>query len=322
MEFLWFLSSIRNPVFDFFFGLITYFGDEIIFMAIAITLFWCVSKKDGYYILTVGFIGTILNQFLKLLFRIPRPWVLDESFKAVESAIEGAGGYSFPSGHTQSSVGTFGSIAHLYKNKAIRILSIILCVLVPFSRMYLGVHTPLDVFVSLGIALVLIFVLKPIFDKVYDSTKGMLIFIGVMALMALGFLLFVHLYPFENEVLSSDNYEHALKNAYTLLGALIGMAVALPLERKFVNFETKDKWYIQIVKVVLGLILVLGTKELSELALSPIFGGHPSLHAIRYFLVVLVAVFFYPMLFPLIRKLDEKIFKKKETEENAATQAK
>ena len=107
MGFLKFLEGIRNPVLDVFFSLITHLGEETVFMAVAIIVFWCFSKKDGYYLLSVGFIGTVLNQFLKLLFRIPRPWVKDPTFTIVESARAEATGYSFPSGHTQSAIGNF-----------------------------------------------------------------------------------------------------------------------------------------------------------------------------------------------------------------------
>ena len=69
MEFLRLLEKIRNPVFDFIFSLLTKLGEETVFMAAAIIVFWCFSKKDGYYILSVGFIGTIINQLLKLCFR-------------------------------------------------------------------------------------------------------------------------------------------------------------------------------------------------------------------------------------------------------------
>ena len=151
MEFLRLLEKIRNPVFDFIFSLLTKLGEETVFMAVAIIIFWCFSKKDGYYILSVGFIGTILNQLLKLCFRIPRPWVKDPNFTIVESARAEATGYSFPSGHTQSSVGTFGSLAYLFKQKWLRITCIVFAVLVPFSRMYLGVHTLKDV----GVAIIL-----------------------------------------------------------------------------------------------------------------------------------------------------------------------
>ena len=42
-------------------------------MVAAILIFWCVSKEEGYYLLLIVFFGTVVNQFLKLLFRIPRP---------------------------------------------------------------------------------------------------------------------------------------------------------------------------------------------------------------------------------------------------------
>ena len=120
MSFLYFLEGIRNPVLDFFFSLITYCGDEIVFMAVGMIVFWCFSKNEGYYLLCVGFLGTVINQFLKMVFRIPRPWVKDPNFTIVESAREAASGYSFPSGHTQSSVGLFGGVARWNKNKILR----------------------------------------------------------------------------------------------------------------------------------------------------------------------------------------------------------
>lgn len=86
MDFLRFLEGIRTPVATAIFSFLTYFGDELFFMVLAITVFWCVSKRYGYYILAVGFLGTVLNQFMKLWFRVPRPWVLDPDFTIVESA--------------------------------------------------------------------------------------------------------------------------------------------------------------------------------------------------------------------------------------------
>ena len=104
MEFLRFLEGLRTPFMDTLMSLITQLGDELFFMVFAITMFWCIDKRRGYYLLSVGFVGTVVNQFLKLVFRIPRPWVLDPNFTIVESAREAATGYSFPSGHTQNAV--------------------------------------------------------------------------------------------------------------------------------------------------------------------------------------------------------------------------
>ena len=310
MEFLKLLEKIRNPVFDFIFSLVTYCGDEIVFMAIAITLFWCVSKKDGYYILSVGFIGTIINQFLKLTFRIPRPWVKDPSFTIVESAREAATGYSFPSGHTQNSVGTFGGIAYLFKQKWVRITCIVFAILVPFSRMYLGVHTPLDVGVSFGIALILVFAIKPIFDLMDKKPYVMYIFLGCMLVLSIIFVLYVELYNFPSDI-DEHNFKSGLKNAYTLLGAISGMIIAYPIEQKYIKFETKDKWYINIIKVAIGLGLILGIKAGVKPVLRFIFNEHACSDAFRYMIIVLFAVCVYPLLFPMFRKIDAKICNKR-----------
>ena len=66
MQFLYWLESLRNPALDAFFSLITHLGSETLFIAIAIVVFWCVGKKQGYYLMTVGFFGTVINQFLKV----------------------------------------------------------------------------------------------------------------------------------------------------------------------------------------------------------------------------------------------------------------
>ena len=302
MEFLRLLEKIRNPVFDFLFSIITKFGEETAFMAVAIIVFWCFSKKDGYYILSVGFIGTVLNQFLKLLFRVPRPWVKDPDFTIVESAREEATGYSFPSGHTQNSVGTFGCVAYSYKKKWVRIASIVICVLVPLSRMYLGVHTPADVFVSVAIALALVFSIKILFDKFYENERAMYIFFGSMLLISILFTLFVALFPFPAD-LDPHNYESGLKNASTLLGATAGMLIAYPIEKKFISFEVEGKWYVQLIKIVLGLGLVIAIKELLK-PLLLLFLPAMVERAIRYAIIVVFAVIVWPLTFKHFRKLE------------------
>ena len=86
MGILYFFESIRSPVLDQIMSLITHLGEEAVFLVAALLIFWCVDKNRGYYLMAVGFVGTILNQFLKLVFRIPRPWVRDPNFTIVESA--------------------------------------------------------------------------------------------------------------------------------------------------------------------------------------------------------------------------------------------
>lgn len=99
--FLRLLAAGRCGALDTFFSGLTYFGSEIAFMAAALLIFWCVDKRQGYYVFLVGALGTVCNQFLKLAFRIPRPWVLDPDFQIVEAARADATGYSFLRPHAE-----------------------------------------------------------------------------------------------------------------------------------------------------------------------------------------------------------------------------
>lgn len=303
MEFLYLLEKLRVPGLNEFMLAITEFGSETAFLAVALILFWCVDKRQGYYIMSVGFVGTIANQFLKLACRVPRPWVLDENFTILEQAREGATGYSFPSGHTQNSVGTFGGVAYTAKNKAVRWVCIALSVLVPFSRMYVGVHTPKDVLVAAAMALVLIFVLRPL---VYRADgKGMKLLIPVMIAVSLAFLAYVEFWPFPEDM-DAYNLEHGYQNAYTLLGALLGVSLAYVVDEKKLHFKVEAIWWAQILKVVLGLAIVLLVKSGLKAPLNALFGGHMIARAVRYFLLVVAAGVLWPMTFGWFSKLGNK----------------
>lgn len=302
MAFLYLLEKIRVPVLNEFMLAITTLGEETAFLVIALILFWCVDKYVGYYTLSVGFIGTIANQFMKLWFRIPRPWVLDENFTILEQAREAADGYSFPSGHTQSAVGTFGAIAATTKNRKVQIGAIMIAALVAFSRMYIGVHTPLDVGVSVLVALVLIFGLRALILD--HHRKAMPVLLAVMLAMAVGFLCFVSFYRFPED-LDPHNYASGFKNAYTLLGALIGMVIVYIVDEKWLNFPTKAIWWAQILKVVAGLVLVLIVKSGTKGLLNMCFGEFAG-RAVRYCLIVVVAGIVWPLTFRWFAKLGKK----------------
>ena len=303
MAFLYFLEKIRVPVVNEFMLGITYLGDEIAFLVVALILIWCADKRTGYYVLAVGFLGTIANQFMKLWFRIPRPWILDENFTILEQAREGASGYSFPSGHTQSSVGTCGAIAYTTKHKILRWLCVAVIILVPFSRMYLGVHTPLDVSVATIMATVLVVVLKPIILN--EKNKCVFpAFLGIMVAVSIGFLCFVEFYPFPSDI-DPHNLSSGVKNAYTLIGAMIGLLVVYIVDEKWQDFCTNAVWWAQVLKVVLGLLLVLAVKSGLKAPLNMLL-GEPFGRAFRYFLIVIVSGIIWPMSFKWFAKLGNK----------------
>ena len=152
MDILYALEKIRTPFWNGVMSAVTQLGGEVIFIVAAVVVFWCVSKWEGYYLMTIAFCGTVLNQFLKLICRVPRPWVRDPNFTIVESARAEATGYSFPSGHTQNAIGLFGGMARWGGRRWVRLGLTALALVIAFSRMYLGVHTPADVGVSLVVA--------------------------------------------------------------------------------------------------------------------------------------------------------------------------
>ena len=227
MQLLYWLESIRIPVLNELMLAVTTLGEETAFLVLALIFFWCVDKRKGYYLMAIGFCGTIINQFLKLVFRVPRPWVKDPNFSILEQAREAASGYSFPSGHSQMAVGTFGGIAASADRRWMRALCVVIMVLVPFSRMYLGVHTPADVLVGVAIPLVLMVALHPVIFKCGE--KGMWILIGSMLALAVAYLAYVELWPFPADM-DPHNMESAVKNAYTLLGCLLGVCVVYAVD--------------------------------------------------------------------------------------------
>lgn len=305
MGFLRLLAAGRTAVLDGFFSGLTYFGSELAFMAAALLMFWCIDKRQGYYVFLVGAFGTICNQFLKLAFRIPRPWVLDPEFQIVEAARADATGYSFPSGHTQNIVGTTASLFACRKEKWVRIVCAVLMVLVPFSRMYLGVHTPLDVGVSFVVAVVLVFALYPIVRYAVQKPKRMYVLLGVMTAISLAFVLYANLAAFPADI-DAENLAHGQKNSYSLLGALLGFCLAYGIERKYIRFETKAVWWAQILKVVLGLAVVLAVKEGLKLVFSALGFTWLGTNAIRYFAVVLMAATVWPLTFRFFARLGKK----------------
>jgi undecaprenyl-diphosphatase len=255
-----------------------------------------VDKRYGYYILTTGFSGTILNQFLKIMFSIPRPWVLDGDFTIVESAREGATGYSFPSGHTQNAASTFGGMARWTKSRGWRALFCVFVAAVAFSRMYLGVHTPLDVGVSLVLGLVLVFVLYPVFRDMEKRPKTMYIVFLVMLLLTVAYILYTEFWPFPAGV-DAENLASARKNGFTMLGSVSAMFFSFYMDKKYIRFETKAKIPAQAAKVVIGLGIVLALKIVLKAPLLTLFGGSDIAHAVRYFVVVLFAAAVWPTTF-------------------------
>lgn len=316
MSFLYVLEGLRCGVLDALFSVITLCGEETVFMAVGMIVFWCIDKHHGYFLLCVGFLGTVVNQFLKMLFRVPRPWDLDPSFTIVESAREAASGYSFPSGHTQTAVGLFGGIARMRRERWLRIAALALCVLVPLSRMYLGVHTPLDVGVSIVLATSLVLLAYPLFERGRREPRVMYTVLGVLTAVMVAYLLFITLWQFPPEVYTEGqvhNLVSARKNGFTLMGCLIGLLLVYTVDEKHTHFETRAVWWVQLIKALVGIALVVAAKELLRFPLDAILPKDSWARLVRYLLMVIVGGVLWPMTFRRLAAFGEKHTKAKET---------
>lgn len=315
MELLRLFEKIRNPILDNLFLLITAIGEETVFLFVAVLVFWCVNKREGYYLLTVGLVGMVVNQFMKQIFRIERPWKTD-GFSAVPEAMGQAGGYSFPSGHTQNVTGTLGSVARWSERKSVRIGAVVIIALVALSRMYLGVHTPLDVGFSLAFGALLVFAIYPLFKTEERFRRFMPYIVGAAALLSLSLVVFAFLFP--ESASDAENLASCRKNALTALGCTLGLIPVYILDRRLINFKTEGRWYAQLIKLVVGVGIVLLIKEGLKAPLNFVFGNEYVARCVRYFIVVIFVGAIWPLTFEWFSRLRisalDNLFKKENSQ--------
>ena len=288
MEFLYFLESIRNGFLDVFFIICTSFGEELVLVSLFAVIFWCINKKLAYRIAFSYFLSGVAVQGLKVHFRIDRPWVLDPKFKPVEQVMDTATGYSFPSGHTQSSTSLYSSIAFYFKKGWLYVVSFIIIAAVMLSRMYLGCHTPKDVLVGFGVTIVISGIVSAVYDNLNSSTlTDVLVMLLIFALSAglFGYSYYVVKAGLTTDVLAMDGFKAA--------GAGAGFAIGWFVEKRYIRFNPKNsRVWLQILKVVIGLAGALAFKS----GLKLLLGNTILANTFRYFVVIMWVTVIYPII--------------------------
>ena len=153
------VEKLWNPVLDAIMIFITHLGDDGIFW-IALGVILCIFKKTRKYgvlvLLGLGIASCINNLVFKQIFERPRPFNFDgwpSDFVFPNPLIEKPHSFSFPSGHTSSSLGAATPLL-IKANKKLGIPMFILALLVGFSRVYVHVHYPTDVIVGTLVGIV------------------------------------------------------------------------------------------------------------------------------------------------------------------------
>lgn len=127
-----------------FFLAITFLGASVTLWTLLILYHWLVDPKFGRRLGIVLAVSMIANQVLKEAFGTSRPYDLDTAL-STESARHTGGGHGFPSGHTQNAATFWPAFAFRHGRTWFWIVAILIVFAVALSRIYLGVHMPIDV---------------------------------------------------------------------------------------------------------------------------------------------------------------------------------
>ena len=141
-------EHFRNSFMDTIMPVITSLGNSgIVWILITIVLIAMKRYRKYGYMLALALIITLVvgNITLKPLIARTRPFDANDLKNIL--LIEAPTDYSFPSGHTMSSFAA--AIVLIYMDKKVGIIAMILAVLIAFSRLYLYVHYPSDVFAGM-----------------------------------------------------------------------------------------------------------------------------------------------------------------------------
>ena len=299
IEYLLILQKLRElsgGVLDSLMMRTTALGEQIItFLALSF-IYWCVDKRAGRLMAFNVSVACTWNQYTKWKCRVERPWVRDARIVPVSAALSGAGGYSFPSGHTSRAAAVWGSLsAFLWTNasqkekKAVpsdsgklsvrRLLSLVcglIVLAVAFSRNYLGVHTPQDVLAALLVGAAAIFLLEKVLRWADEGENRDLLVAG--AGCALCFLPMLR--------------AGCLSNA----GAGMGFFLGWVIERRFVRFDTNLSWMERGVRFAVGgtgvVFLLTALSPALQLVMAGKYAGFFTSFALAVFIMAVYPFFF------------------------------
>ena len=244
------LQSVANPPLTMIMRIITGMGSVTVYMILLPLLYWCIDEKKCLRLGITVLISAWVTIALKLFLDQPRPFFAEYD-PSVGLIPEKLGG--FPSGHAQNSLVFLMIIASWGKKKWHYFAAAFLCLLIGFSRVYLGVHFPTDVFggwIIGGIILCGYFIAGKRIETLLASGSPRA---GLLACAALAFLMIMYR-PSEEPLMPA--------------GLLLGLGTGYFLCRRYVDFtasaENKSgsppggvKYHVLSVRYTLGITVMV-----------------------------------------------------------------
>lgn len=265
---LW-LQQYAVPGLTAFFTAITSLGSLEFYMLAIPIIYWTINKHFGFRFAVFFALSAYINSGVKHLFATERP---PRELRLVTQE-----GYSFPSGHAQGSTAFWGFLALELKKPWAYWFSAVLVALISISRLYLGVHWPIDIVGGLAIGLVLLFVYSQMAGKRWSSFSLRAIIVGSVLFAAILYLI------------------HPAGDGPMTIGFLLGAVLGYTLESRHVQFREEATAVQNVIKSSLGLAVLF----LLRIALKPILNWLPADLAIivRYGLMGFWACFGAPFVF-------------------------
>ena len=191
-----------------------YLGGSSFFLGL-ISFVYIYYRPKLAFELSLGLLTSgIAVSLCKFYFESPRPFPYPEAFD--EKA------FGLPSGHVYSAVVVWGLLAYRISKLWFRVLSILIILFMPLSRMYLKVHFLGDVTMGFGLGVLHLIIIMLLLNKFYAKKEEPFIFTNqYRTLGLLGIVVTLLPITLDSPFLSEEHH-HSLSGVLMASGALGG----------------------------------------------------------------------------------------------------